>query len=700
MSMRVSQLAADRKGTTEDVAEVGASPKVSFGQVAVLSFLLLLTLVGNSVADPENGQPDSEPLKQLSLAELGNIEVTTTSKEPEAIWKTPAAIYVLTQEDIRRSGATSIPEALRLVPGVEVARLDSDHWAIGIRGFGAVLASKLLVLIDGRSVYTPLFAGVYWQVQATPLEDVERIEVIRGPGGTVWGANAVDGVINIITKSAKDTHGTVATLGGGNVDEGMGTVRYGGEAAQGFHYRIYGMGFDRSPMFHASGSNFDDWRMGQSGFRTDWIPNSRDTFTFQGDIYREISGEATTYALYSPPSQVNAFANAQLTGGNLLGRWKRVFNAGSDVQIQAYFDRTNHFEPEFGETRNTFDVDFLDHLTLPGQQNFLWGLGARCSPSNLIQLVPTINFLPQHQTDLIYSGFAQDEIPFFDHRLWLTAGSKLEHNNYTGFEAQPSGRLLWTPTSRQSLWASVTRAVRTPSRIDEDVQLTDFATSTPLPIYLRVDGNPQFHSEKLMGYEAGYRVLAVSRLYLDADLFYNHYYDIYSFQVGAPFLEATPTPVHAVLPLLTSNGIKGPAKGFEIAPDWKPLSWWELRPSYSHLQMEMVNQPWSNDPTSPANYNGSSPRHEGTFQSFITLPKKLEFDQTYRYVSALPAQTVSSYSTVDAQFRWHFAGPMEWSVVGQNLLQPHHPEFGGDPGGLVGIKRSVYAQITWKTEGR
>ncbi len=372
------------------------------------------------------------------------------------------------EEDIRRSGATSLPEVLRLAPGIEVARVDSDHWSIGIRGFGGVLASKLLVLIDGRSVYTPLFAGVYWQVQMTPLEDIDRIEVIRGPGGTIWGANAVDGVINIITKNAKETHGPTVTVGGGNTDQGTGTARYGGGNDRGFNYRIYGMGFTRSPEFHSesgnSGGNFDDWRMGQAGFRADWDEDAHDTFTFQGDVYREISGEATTYSLYSPPSQVTVEANAEFTGGNLLGRWKHVVNERSDFQVQVYFDRTNHFEPEFGETRDTFDFDFLHHLTLPGQQDFLWGLGARVSPANAVQTVPSIDFLPRHLTDQVYSGFVQDEIPLVNRQLWLTVGSKLEHNNYTGFEVQPTARLLWRATPRQSFWSSITRAVRTPSR--------------------------------------------------------------------------------------------------------------------------------------------------------------------------------------------------------------------------------------------
>ena len=663
-----------------------------------LALLLWLTATGQvtRAQATQSSQNPPEDLKHLSLEQLGNLQVTTASKEPETLRKVPAAIYVITQEDIRRSGATSLPEVLRLAPGVEVAQVDSDHWSVAIRGFGAVLQSKLLVLIDGRSLYTPLFSGVYWQAQATPIEDIDRIEVIRGPGGTVWGANAVDGIINIITKSAKDTHGSTASVGGGNVDQAIADYRYGGGNGRGFDYRFYGMGFIRGPEFHSDGRNFDHWRMGQVGFRTDWNRSAHDNFTLQGDIYDEEAGETTTFALYSPPSQVTADGNAALTGGNLLGRWKHVVNERSDFQIQAYYDRTRHFEPEFGETRDTFDVDFLHHLALPGHQDFLWGLGARWSPSSFVQTVPSIDFLPHHLTDQIYSAFVQDEIGFLDDRLALTVGSKFEHNIYTGFEFQPSARLLWSITPRQALWVSGTRAVRTPSRIEDDVRLTDFATVTPLPIYLRVLGNRQFHSEELVAFEAGYRALMTDRFHIDVAMFHNNYDDLSSFQVGTFFLEPTPVPVHAVLPLLTSNGIRGTTDGFELAADWRPATWWELKGSYAYLTMGLETKPGSNDPTSVPLDEGSSPHNQWVIQSLVNLPKKLEFDQTYRYVSALPARMVGSYGTADVRFGWHITPEFELSVVGHNLLQPHHAEFGGDPGGLVGIKRNVYVKMVWR----
>jgi len=408
---------------------------------ALLLLALFLWLAGTCWAGtPQGGQETPQRLKHFSLEQLGNVEVTSVSKEPEQVWKTAAAIFVLTQEDIRRSGASSIPEVLRLAPGVEVTRVDSDHWSIAVRGFAGQFSKSLLVLIDGRSVYTPLFSGVYWDVQNLMLEDVERIEVIRGPGGTIWGANAVNGVINIITKSANDTKGAVATLGGGNVNQGTGAARYGSSVGKDFNYRIYGMGFIRGPEFHSDEDRFDNWRMGQMGFRADWKKGDQNTFTVQGDIYRGETGERVSIATFSPPAETMPEDKAFVSGGNIVARWRHETGHGSDIQIQANFDRTNFQDLELGETRDTFDIDFVQHQHLAAGQELTWGLGARVSPSNFIQSSAGVDFLPHLQTDTIYSGFVQYELPIVRDKLTLTAGSKLDHNNFTGFEYQPSAR--------------------------------------------------------------------------------------------------------------------------------------------------------------------------------------------------------------------------------------------------------------------
>ncbi len=663
----------------------------------VLSLGLLAGLVPVSWGDaPENNETTEGRLTQVSLEQLGQIEVTTASKRPVKVSRTPAAIYVVTQEDIRRSGATSIPEALRLVPGVEVARIDSNTWSLGVRGFGSALSRSVLVLIDGRSVYTPLFAGVYWQVQDTLLEDIERIEVIRGPGGTIWGANAVNAVINIITKNAKDTHGTLVSTGGGNLDQGFGHFRYGAGNDKGFDYRIYGKAFVRGPQYHTDGHSFDDWRMGQAGFRTDWDLHQRDTLTLQGDLYSGDAGQRLVINSYSPPLLTNVEQAVELSGGNLLGRWKRVLGEGSDLEVQTYYDRTNRQQVNFGESRDTFDIDFIHHLVLPWRQDFLWGLGARLSSGNVNDDDPTVVFTPAHFTDKLYSSFVQDEIAMVHDKLSLTIGSKFLHNSYSGFEVEPGARVLWTPNQRHTVWTAVTRAVRTPSRVEEDLQLTGMLAPNPLTFY-RIVGDRGFSSENLIGYEAGYRSLVKPRFYVDIAAFYNNYDHLLSIEPGAPFSENAPAPPHAVVPLFFRNGLLGKTSGFEIAPDWTPISWWRLRGSYSYLYMDLKKHSGSLDTTTASSTEGSSPHHQIVIESSVDLPKKLQFDQTFRYVSALPAQQVGAYGTADVRFSWRAFRSMELSVVGQNLLQPHHAESGGDPGSLVGIKRSVYAKIAWRT---
>jgi iron complex outermembrane recepter protein len=625
--------------------------------------------------------------------------------------KTPAAVFVVTQDDIRRSGATSIPEALRLAPGVEVARIDANHWSVAVRGFAGQFSKSLLVLVDGRSIYTPLFEGVYWDLPYVMLEDVERIEVIRGPGGTIWGSNAVNGVINIITKSAAHSQGTLATAGSGTVDQGTGAFRYGGTVGKTFDYRVYGMGGIRGQEFHFDGNGFDHWRMGQMGFRTDWTSGEKDTFTVQGDIYRGESGENLFLASINPPSETINNDKSYLSGGNLLARWQHTKGEGSDVQIQAYFDRTNRQDLELGETRDTFDVDFVQHARIHEDQELTWGLGARVSPSDFIQTSQGVNFLPNKQVDTIYSGFVQYELPLVRDKLSLTVGTKLEHNNFSGFEYQPSARVLWTPTPRHSFWGAVTRAVRTPSRLDQDVQFyifDEFYTPPPsgsglppepIPVFFQIQGNPKLKAEQLIGYEFGYRTQVNKSLYIDFTAFYNNYDDLQGYGPASITEAGTPPAIFFVLPY--ANVIQGHTVGTEIAPDWKITHWWQVRGSYSYLHMSLRDKDGFTDVGNLlSSYLGSSPSSMVSFQSLFNLPKHFELDQTYRFSSSLPAVSVGSYSTADVRLGWRsevFEGQnLDLSVIGQNLLEPYHVEFGGvDPPPMVGIKRSIYGKITW-----
>jgi iron complex outermembrane recepter protein len=683
----------ERSGTQHCSRRLSCLSLGSFVSLRMLCFLASFAAPVQEICAQAGQKPD-ESLTQLSLEQLGNIEVTTASKEPEQVWQTSAAIYVITQEDIRRSGATSIPELLRLAPGVEVARIDSDHWAVGVRGFGGEFSKSLLVLIDGRSVYSPLFAGVYWQVQDTLLEDVDRIEVIRGPGGTIWGANAVNGVINIITKSAKDTHGTLSPWGGGDIDQGIGGLRFGSATDKGFNYRVYGKGFIRGPEFHPDGVNFDKWKMGQLGFRTDWSKNARDTFNVQGDMYKGLDGERVAVSFYSPPSVSVLNGPHHTSGGNIIGSWRRQLGGNSDVEARGYFDRTSRFSPQLDETRNTYDLDLLYHLMAPARQDVLLGAGTRWSHDDVTQIFQTLTFTPSQETDSIYSWFIQDQVGIVPKKLQLILGSKFEHNNRSGFEIQPNGRLMWTPTSRQTVWAAVTRAVRTPSRLEQDLQLTDFLEASP-PVFLRVVGSKDFKSEHLLGTEVGYRTLIDRQLYLDLSIYRNDYNDLYGYGPGSEYVEPSPSPAHIILQEPIANALKGDTSGGEIEPVWKPVNWVAVKGSYSYLHLYVHDKPGFTDDQNTVSDNGSSPRQQAVIQVQFNIPKGFELDPTYRYVSSLPAQEVTAYSTGDVRFGWRAKRNWEVSVVGRNLMQPHHAEFGSDVDTIVGIRREVYANITW-----
>ena len=613
-------------------------------------------------------QPDTaaqaESLKTLSIEQLMNVEVTSVSKRPERLAQASSAIQVITQEDIRRSGASSLAEALRLATNLQVAQLDSRQWAISARGLNSTTANKLLVLIDGRTVYTPLFSGVFWDVQDVPLEDIDRIEVISGPGATLWGANAVNGVINVITKDAKDTQGLYLSSGGGSALRGFGTAQYGGTLGHRARFRAYGSGFKRQPTVLPSGvDTTDDWHFEQGGVRVDWDPSQLSHLSFQGDLY---DGRIAP----SSPTETS------VSGGNLVGRWSRTLSPHSDLRAQLYYDRTHRDIPgTFGEDLDTYDVDLQHHTRLGASHDVVWGLGYllindRVANSSMLA------FLPAHVTRQWFTGFVQDEIALVPERLRLTLGSKVEHNDYTGVEIQPSGRLNWTVSQVGTVWAAVSRALRTPSRIDREF----FVPAQP-PYLLA--GGPNFHSEEELAYELGYRYHQ-GPLALSLATFYSRYYGLRSLE------EANPP---AALPIVIANGQDGESYGAELSADYHVTERWRLVAGYTELRIHVWALPTSTD-TSRGSAENHSPDRQFTVRSSADLPGHLTFDGTFRYVGDIVNQQVPAYGELDARLGWQPVSRLEVSVTGQNLLHDHHAEFGA-PAARTEIKRGVYGSLEW-----
>ena len=643
-------------------------------------------------------------LTELPIEDLMNIEITSVAKKQQKISDAAAAIFVITQEDIRRSGATSIPEALRMAPGVEVAHINANQWAITIRGFNSRFANKLLILIDGRSVYSPLFSGVFWDVQDTLLEDIDRIEVIRGPGATLWGANAVNGVINIITKHAKDTQGGLMSAGTGTEERGFGEVRYGGKLGNDTQYRVFAKYFNRDSAARTSGYNaHDEWDMLRGGFRFDSKLSSQDSITLQGDVYKGRPEQTLTVASAEAPFAQTFNDDIHNQGGNLLGRWIHTFSQSSEMALQMYYDRTDRKESINGEKRNTFDTDLQHRFDLGERQEVVWGLGYRFTRDNIKNSFP-VSFIPDQRTHYLFSGFAQDDIVLFKERLRLTLGSKFEYNDFTGFEIQPNVRLLWKPQPRHSLWGAVSRAVHTPSRADEDVRVNasvipPFTPSNPgpLPAYVTLFGNPNLKSEELVAYELGYRFQATKRLSFDIASFYNVYDHLRSAEPGMPSVQTSPPPPHILFPIVVYNQLKGKTYGVEVAGDWRPLEWWRIQASYTYLQIKLSGSE-SLDSTAHVD-EGRSPRHQFHLQSSMDLRRDLECDLNFRFVDKLPDFNVKSYASLGVRLAWKPCPNLELAIVGQNLLSNHHAEFKGEAimSSLpTEIERGVYGKITWR----
>jgi iron complex outermembrane receptor protein len=676
----------ERRNAIVDHLSLGAALK------GTLPVLLLISLASVARAQQAGGD-----LAAKSLEELMNVEVVSVSKKEEKLFQTAAAIYVITQEDIRRSGLTSIPELLRTVPGLSVARIDGNKWAISARGFNNRFAEKLLVLIDGRTVYSPLFALVYWDVQDLLLEDIERIEIIRGPGATMWGANAVNGVINIITKSARDTQGGLVTTGGGSEERGFGGLRYGGKIGDKAEYRFYTKYFNRSGLVDEAGRETNDqWNMRRGGLRLDWRPTGKDQFTLEGDVYHGDLHQTITSTSLLPPYSVTANDAGEAAGGNVLVRWSRATSPKSELAVRYYFDRTTRYEFLLGERRNTSDLDFQHRFQFGQRQDIVWGASHRYTSDDITNSTVSA-FEPNDRGDHLFTGFVQDEVTLIKQRLRFTWGTKLEHNNYSGFEAQPSGRLIWTPHPRQTVWASVARAVKTPSRADSDVRF-NFAAFPGLGgiTYLaRIYGNQQVRSAGLLAYELGYRVQPLSRLSLDIATFYNAYKHLRTVEVGQPFVEQTPPP-HIVVPIFLRSLMHGETYGAEVAANWDVTHRWKVRGSYSLLNVYL-------HPEVPrvelgvANGDGESPQHQAQFHSLFNLRSNLEFDTSLYYVGRLHKQKIPGYTRADVRLGWRLTEQLQVSLGLQNLLDPRHPEFGSVLGEMpTQSKRGAYGKVTWR----
>ena len=635
-------------------------------------------------------------LTQVSIENLMNMEVTSVSKKEQKLSQVAAAIFVVTQEDIRHSGATNIPDLLRMVPGLDVAQINANTWAISARGFNSEFANKLLVLIDGRTVYTPLFGGANWDTFDVPLEDIERIEVIRGPGGTIWGANAVNGVINVITKKTEDTLGGLLSAGGGTAAEEFGTVQYGGEVAEHTSYRIFTKYLNDDHFPDLNGQNGEDgWHLLHGGFREDTRITARDSLTTEGDLYTGSEGEIVAQSTLNPPTNAIVHRLAEVSGGSVMGKWNHTFSNRADMTLQFYFDRYTRSGPDARETRNTYDLELQNHVVWGNRQDVIWGLGYRHSADQTIGTLDE-TFVPADWDGDLFSAFVQDQITIRPDRVLLSVGTKLENSYFTGFDFEPSIRVAWTPNKRHTLWAAISRAARTPARRDEGLQTALAALQGPIEVLL--EGNPNFKPEHVVAYELGYRAQPSPRLSLGATAFINTYTDLESIEPLPPFTNSNFNPPVLIIPMQLSNKMKGTTSGLEVYGNWKVNRVWTLSPGYSFLHMGLRLEPTSLDSVSVADAEGSNPGNQAQLRSHVELSHGLSWDANAYFVGRMSAQAVPSYTRVDTQLAWKISEKVTLSAVGQNLLKDHHLEFNDTFQEVSSsqVKRSAYAKLTWR----
>lgn len=659
-----------------------------------ITVLAVLTVAPNAAQQ----NPD---LSQASLEDLMNIQVTSVSKKEQKLSKTGAAVFVITQEDIRRSGATNIPDLLRMVPGVDVAQMDASTWAISIRGFNDRYADKVLVLIDGRSVYSPDYGGVDWDEQDVPLEDIERIEVIRGPGGTIWGANAANGVINILTKSSKATQGGLVSASTGSRATSNGLIQYGDQLGQDGAFRVFAKQTNIDSLNFPDGSPAGDgWHMTHGGFRADWDLSQQDSLTVQGDLL-QTGGSETITTLFSDalPLERTIGSVTAVNSGNLLAHWQRRFANGSDLSFQAYYNRDDRTWLGIHDVLNTIDVDVSHHFGAGSRNDVVWGFGYRFTQDRSTPGY-AVTLLPLYPTDNLANGFLQDEIRL-SRSLSMTVGSKIEHNAYTGFEYEPSAQLVWDLTDRQALWMSAARAIRQPARFDAALDI-DYST-VPLPggsfELIKIVPNTDLHAEELRDLETGYRAQVNDRISFDFAAFLSFYSSLETQDVGSPYVTSGDGMSYVVVPARIGDFGNGRTYGGEVFANWNASRKWRITAGYSFLQVDLDLAPGSANRRLVENAN-SSPGNQAQVRSFLNLTHRLDWDSSVAYVGALAdgaSGTTPAYARLDSRLGFRIGEAAEVSVVGQNLLTPRHLEFYYVyPVNPVEIERSVFGRITWR----
>jgi iron complex outermembrane recepter protein len=647
--------------------------------------------------EPTESKP-AEDLADASLEQLMNVEISSVSKRAERLLDAPAAVFVITAEDIRRSGARNLAEALRMAPGVSVAQINSHEWAITARGFNGQFANKLLVLIDGRAVYTPTFAGVYWDAQDVPLFDVDRIEVIRGPGATLWGANAVNGVINVITKHSADTQGGQVHASVGTEQIGSGTVRYGGRFGDDLTWRVYGkgQGYDDTDL-PGVGDNSDAWERYQSGARFDWRASEIDRLTFNADSYLGRTDQSYFAADPSPPFFA-AFIEetAHFSGWNVGGSWTRDVDHDESLTLGIYYDATRRTSALLEDQRDTIDVDFQHRFRLGSAHEITWGVGYRLLFDDFATSY-VIDLRPKSRNDQLFSAFVQDQIALVDKELKLTVGSKFEHNDYSGFEVQPSVRIAWSVDEDTTLWGSVSRAVRSPSRADHDLLLRTPSFIDPMlgVVTPAFAGSRNFESEVLTAFELGFRTRPAEGLQVDLALFYNDYDRLTSNELGAPFPDFSFAPPHFILPFVFDNRTKGEAYGFELVADWRATQDLRFVGSYSLFDLQL-HAPTSGDPIQAESPEGASPEQQFSLRSQWSFAEDWDFDVAAYWVDDL-GSGVDSYLRLDARLAWRPTDGFEAAIGVQNLLDSRHLEAPNNGLSIpVEIERAAYVEVFFR----